>query len=401
MRSIGTTIAIMAAGLLLFSQSAFASDVEAELRQMQERIAQLEGQLDSETVSLQEQESGSGLGALIENTDITGHAAASYNYNFEGFENNAGDGFERGTPGAPNPGTNNNRPTSHSASNSFQIDQAWISIDNPADENGRAGAHLDLTAGAVHGGGDGIAVYEATISYLAPIGNGVMVHGGIMPTLIGAESDRTNANFNVTRGIVWDLQPTRNTGARLSTNVTDEISVTFGVLNDQASRVLLGDTDNEKAIAGQVAYAAEDCGASFNFSWGDNRGGDVNRFIGDVVLTYDGMEDVSMWFNYTVRSDDDGGAEGETHGIAAAARLALADDMGVALRGEAAIVDLDAGETETYSLTVTGDKSLTDHLTAKAEVRLDFHADDGLPDDKGAAGEDVAALVLAQLVYEF
>ncbi len=390
MRSIGTTIAIMAAGLLLFSQSAFASDVEAELRQMQERIAQLEGQLDSETVSLQEQESGSGLGALIENTDITGHAAASYNYNFEGFENNAAGG-----------GTANNVNSSHGTSNAFQIDQAWIAIDNPADENGRAGAHLDLTAGAVHGGGGGFAVYEATISYLAPIGNGIMVHGGLMPTLIGAESDRTNANFNVTRGIVWDLQPTLNTGARLSTSLTDEISVTLGVLNDQATRDVLVDTDNEKAIAGQVAYAAEDCGASFNFSWGDNRGGDVNRFIGDVVLTYDGMEDVSMWFNYTVVADDDGGAEGETHGIAAAARLALADDMGVALRGEAAIVDLDAGETETYSLTVTGDKSLTDHLTAKAEVRLDFHADDGLPDDKGAAGEDVAALVLAQLVYEF
>ncbi|MDP6977103.1 MAG: outer membrane beta-barrel protein [Myxococcota bacterium] len=376
----------MAAGLLLFSQSAFASDVEAELRQMQDRIAQLEGQLESGTAPLQERESGSGLGALIENTDINGWAAASYNYNFEGFENSAG--------------TANNRPTSHGTSNSFQIDQAWISIDNPADENGRAGAHLDLTAGAAHGGGAGIALYEASISYLAPIGDGIMVEGGIMPTLIGAEVDRTNANFNVTRGIVWDLQPTLNTGARLSTNLTDEVSVTLGVLNDQATRDLLGDTDNEKAIAGQVAWAGEDCGASFNFSWGDNRG-DVNRFIGDVVLTYDGMEDVSMWFDYTVVSDDDGVAEGETHGIAAAARLALADDMGVAVRGEAVIVDNDALETETYSLTVTGDKSLTDHLTAKAEVRLDFDADDGLPDDKGAAGEDVAALILAQLIYEF
>jgi len=43
---------------------------------------------------------------------------------------------------------------------------------------------------------------------------------------------------------------------------------------------------------------------------------------------------------------------------------------------------------------------LTDHLTAKAEVRLDF--DDGnLPDDEGVLDEDVAALILAQLVYEF
>ncbi len=393
MRSIGRTIAITAAGFLLFSGSAFASDVEAELRQMQERIAQLESQIESETASLQsERESGSGLGALIENTDINGHAAASYNYNFEGFENSAG--------------LANNVNSSHGTSNSFQIDQAWISIDNPADENGRAGAHMDLTAGAVHGGGAGIALYEVSISYLAPIGDGVMVQGGLMPTLIGAEVDKTTENFNVTRGIVWDLQPTLNTGARLSTNLTDEISVTLGVLNDQLTGDLLNDTDNEKAITWQLAWGAEDMSAAFSGSWGDvgangGVGQDVDRFIGDVLLTYDGMEDVSMWFNYTIVQDDDGAAEGEVHGIAVAARMALADDMGVAVRGEAVITDLDAGETETYSATVTADKSLTDHLTAKAELRLDFHADDGFPDDKGAAGEDIAALILAQLLYEF
>ncbi len=82
MRSIGRTIAITAAGLLLFSQFAQASEVEAELRQMQERIAQLEGQLGNETDSLLEEESGSYLSSLIENTDLGGFVAASYNYNF-------------------------------------------------------------------------------------------------------------------------------------------------------------------------------------------------------------------------------------------------------------------------------------------------------------------------------
>ena len=91
MRSISTTVAITAAGLLLFSQFAQASDVEAELRQMQERIANLEGQLGDETDSLlpTKEEVGSSLSSILENTDIGGWAGASYNYNFEGHHNDA------------------------------------------------------------------------------------------------------------------------------------------------------------------------------------------------------------------------------------------------------------------------------------------------------------------------
>ena len=89
MRSICTTIAITAAGLLLFSQFAQASDVEAELRQMQERIADLESQLGNDGNSLQptEDAAGSALSSMLENTDIGGWAATSYNYNFEGQHN--------------------------------------------------------------------------------------------------------------------------------------------------------------------------------------------------------------------------------------------------------------------------------------------------------------------------
>ena len=51
MRSIGKIFAITAAGMMLVSGSAFASDVEAELQQMQDRIAELENQLDSVAAS--------------------------------------------------------------------------------------------------------------------------------------------------------------------------------------------------------------------------------------------------------------------------------------------------------------------------------------------------------------
>ena len=360
---------------------------------MQERIADLESQLGNETDSFlpAQEEAGSFISAMLEETEIGGFVAASYNYNFENFSNDdlsdvAGDGNKDREPANFNP--------SHASSNAFQIDQAWISIHNEATEDSRAGVHLDYEWGNVNGAGGGGALYSASISYLAPIGDGIMLDGGLMPTLIGAEVNQTNANLNVTRGQVWELQPVTNVGLVAGMQLTDDISVSLGVLNDQNSAPVVDD-NNEKAITGQLGWSSEDTTASFQFVWGQE-GMDVDTGIWDFLLTHSGIEDVQLWVNYTlVTFDPDGGSSGETHGIAAAARMAMSEKCGIAIRGEAVIVDTGT-ETETYSATVTTDYALTSHLTAKGEVRFDIAPDDILP-----GGEDFAALVLAQLVYEF
>jgi len=392
------TFAIAAAGLMLFSGFAQASDVEAELRQMQERIADLESQLGSETDSFlpTREEAGSAVSAMLENTDIGGFAAGSYNYNFEGFHNLS---------------TANNVASTHVTSNTFQVDQVWVSIANAATEDSRAGFNVEYEWGAVNGAGSGGQLYTASVSYLAPVLGGVNLDLGLVPTMIGSEVNQTNGNFNVTRGIVWGIQPVTNLGAVASMQATDSISISFGVLNDirRTTGSALFDTDNQKAITGQVAWAADDASASFSFNWGDSNAdwlgagptGRNETGTYDFILNYGGMEDVSMYANYTLVSVDDGLLEGETHGIAVAARMALNESSGIAVRGEALILDLDAGDTEFYSLTLTGDNALTDSLTAKVEVRLDFSSDDVLPDSRGLPSEDVAAMVLAQLVYEF
>ena len=402
MRSIFTTFAITAAGLLLFSGFAQASDVEAELRQMQERITDLESQLGSETDSFlpTREEAGSAVSAMLENTDIGGFAAGSYNYNFEGFHNSAVGG------------TANNVASTHLTSNTFQVDQVWVSLANAATEDSRGGFNVDYEWGAVNGAGAGGELYAASVSYLAPVLGGVNLDLGLVPTMIGSEVNQTNANLNVTRGIVWGIQPVTNLGAVASMQATDSISISFGVLNDirRTTGGDLFDDDNQKAITGQVAWAGDDASASFSFNWGDSNadwsglpGAGARSETGtyDFILNYGGMEDVSMWANYTLVSVDDGALEGDTHGIAAAARMALNESSGIAVRGEALIYDLDAGETEQYSLTFTGDNALTDNLTAKVELRFDFSSDDVLPNSNGTPAEDVATMVLAQLVYEF
>ena len=388
MRSICTTIAISAAGLLLFSQFAQASDVEAELRQMQERIADLEDQLGDETGSYlaSEEESGSAVSSMLEDTDIGGWVAASYNYNFEGQHNGV-----TGVANAP--------VSSHTESNTFQLDQAWISIDNAATEDSRGGVHLDYEWGNVNSGGLGGALYSGYVSYLAPLHNGINLDLGLMPTLIGAEVAQTNANFNVTRGFVWGIQPVTNVGAVTSGALTDNISVAIGVLNDPFAAPAV-DNNNEKAVTAQVAYAADGWSASAQMVWGESSPG-VDTGVYDFLVSGDVSEDLAAWVNYTLLANDDGPADGEVHGIAAAARMALSEEMGVALRGEALIIDVDLGETELYSITVTTDYALTDHLTAKGELRVNLSADDVYTGSRSVASEDASAMILAQLIYQF
>ncbi|MBW2390881.1 MAG: outer membrane beta-barrel protein [Deltaproteobacteria bacterium] len=383
MRSICTTIVITAAGLLLFSQFAQASDVEAELRQMQERIADLENQLGNETDSSQlaEEESGSALSSMLENTDIGGWIAPSYNYNFEGHHNGA-------TAAA-------NTASSHPSTNTFQLDQAWISIDNAATEDSRGGAHLDYEWGVVNGAGKGGSLYSAYISYLAPIHEGINLDVGLIPTMVGAEVNQTNANFNVTRGLVWGIQPVTNVGAVVSGEISDGFSAALGVLNDPYSTAAI-DSDNEKAVTAQLAYAADNWSAGGTVVWGDI--GDTGTGIYDFLLSSDVSDDVSAWLNYTIVDIED---VATVHGIAAAARMALSEEMGVALRGEALFVDVDGGGNfEVWSITTTGDYALTEHLTTKLELRIDIN-DDTLPDSRGVPDEDVAAMILAQFIYEF
>jgi len=206
---------------------------------------------------------------------------------------------------------------------------------------------------------------------------------------------------------VWDIQPVTNVGAVFSTDIMG-FGVAMGILNDTRDTGTF-DTDNEKALTAQVSYGQDDWSGAFSMVWGDMRGADIGTY--DFLFSCDAMDDVSMWLNYTFVDTDEnvaaGGGQpalekGMVHGIAIAARMAIGDQMGVALRGEVTISDPDGGDTNNrWSVTATGDYAVTDHLTAKTEIRIDIDKNN-LPDGKGAAtGEDVAATIYVQLAYMF
>ena len=102
MRSSMKILVAAAATLLVAPQFAMADDIEDQLRQMDERMGQLESQLQATqdelqastaTVAVQqeliekaglERQAQSGLSAFLSQTQFDGFVAASYTYNFTG-----------------------------------------------------------------------------------------------------------------------------------------------------------------------------------------------------------------------------------------------------------------------------------------------------------------------------
>ena len=141
MRSICTSVVIAAASMLLVVPFATAADLEAEIADMKQRMEAMEDQLQAqndelteaqatvkeqtaliENSGLEEREDVSALSKFIEGVDMSAWVAASYNYNFAG----------SGQGGDP---INENFGYAWT-SNTFQLDQAWISIDKaPTEES--------------------------------------------------------------------------------------------------------------------------------------------------------------------------------------------------------------------------------------------------------------------------
>ena len=147
MRSICTSVVIAAASMLLVVPFATAADLEAEIADMKQRMEAMEDQLQAqndelteaqatvkeqtaliENSGLEEREDVSALSKFIEGVDMSAWVAASYNYNFAG----SGGAY---APANLNYGYN-------WSSNTFQLDQAWISIDKAPTEESLSLIHI-------------------------------------------------------------------------------------------------------------------------------------------------------------------------------------------------------------------------------------------------------------------
>ena len=176
------------------------SDLDARLAGIQQQIETVEDDLEAaiarlgqqqeslEQAGLEPRQAGSGLSALLSETQFSGHLAASYGYNFNGIEPSASIAGG-GRNGAGNLGLT---APFHAQGNNFQLDQLWLELLKPATAESRGGWAFTLvwgeSADVINGNGsfDDDAgdfefalqtpyIHRAYVEYLADVGSGVNV----------------------------------------------------------------------------------------------------------------------------------------------------------------------------------------------------------------------------------
>jgi len=399
------TAAWVAASLLLVPQFVAAADLGSEIQDMKQRLEAMETQLQAQsaeltdaramvaaqqsqidhvaTVKVDEREAVSALSSFLESTDISGFVAAGWNY------------------------TDPNTDLDNDETNGFNLDQAWITINKAATAESRAGFNLEFQMGELareshttnpfgsNSGNLRPGIYAASVSYLAPLGNGLMVDAGILATALGAEVEAQNGNWQITRGAVFGLQPITNTGVTLTYGLTDNISVMMGALNDPLTSDR-NDTSDTTGLTSQVSYSQGNFGLNVGYNYGGGGfGGDYRAGLLDVVATLDVNDNLSAWVNYDYATQEatNGASSSSQNGIAFAARLAVMENTGISGRFEY-VSGEDAGGTEdmnTKTYTVTVDRAITAGLTGKFEYRYN---------DLGNHGAS-NSVIATQLLYQF
>jgi len=411
--------------LVVFAVGANAepADVDARFAEMQARIEQLEAKLAAQGQELAAAKAApaatpdvaAGEPSFFDTINVSGFVAASYFYNF-----NDPDGDSLG-------GSNATVDLLHPDSNSFSLDQLWFTVSRDVSESQRAGFKADFAYGKTAsilsgnnndgGAGNDFDLYQGYITYLAPIGDGVTIQAGKFATLIGAEVAQANANWNITRGNVYNfLQPINHTGLLASTPV-GPVTATLGVVEEtRAFPALNVDRNNNKAILFGLAGGGEVFSGSFAGTYGDapssfSSDSDDNEVILDFIGRWTPNESLASYVNFDWISTDFGSDNVDGFGVAAAARYALTDSTGVAGRVEYLSLEEDDfnADLQIWGITGTVDHALTTGLTLRGEIRYDkaseaefltggsddiYFGDDGFDyDDQVTAG--------VELIYGF
>jgi hypothetical protein len=420
------------------------SDLEQQLKATNDALAESNARVDQQQKMLSKFEPPKQSGPMLALSDFLtettfgGWVGASYFYNTNNPDNGAGHGANLGESrdGLAN--------AYHGNSNSFQVDEAWFEISNEATPESRGGFQIDVLMGMTadvlcddDSNGSTPCLYNANISYLAPITeSGMEITAGRFATVIGAERPGAPYNFNITRGLVWNLQPVSHMGVKVATKYDSGIDWMLGVSNTSGYEgggiAQQTDFDDEKVFLWRVGYQMSDTMAiAVSGLWGgdcaltactdvanDGRSKDKQGVV-DMVLDWNPSDRLSTWLNVDWIWTDSENRAGDARAlaIAVAGRYAVTDATGFALRGEYVRswddyleVTASAGPTEDqnlWSITGTIDHKLTDHLTVKAEVVYQEGSADDSPDDQffidnnDADLDERQVLVGAQMVYQF
>jgi hypothetical protein len=388
-----------------------------------------------------DREASSGLSKFLSETEFSGVMAASYTYNFKGLNSSAVGRNGNSTTGGENGSLFGIVAPYHQNSNNFQVDQLAFRMKKPATPESRAAWGASIAYGSSADGlngrtgssasGDSPELVEAYAGYLWDVGSGVQSTLGRYFFPGGGESFWADQNFNVTRGLLWTLQPVNLTGGNLSGTLGEAFSWQIGGSNGYGNTQ--ANTDSHPTFVGRVGYRADTLGFGVTGVYGGNiddllsglgtfglivpveagigalqynsgleRNGDRVGLL-DAVLTWDPSDKLSTWVNFdwwTLTKTGQGvaGTGGEFQikdlsiwGIAGAGRYEITESTGFALRYEylsfnnfgpgGAPFNIEKNDANLMSVTATLDHHLTDSLVLSAEGRWDRARVGGSSDD--------------------
>jgi hypothetical protein len=292
---------------------------------------------------------------------------------------------------------NANRPADHASflpgtgttavrANEFSVNAAALDVSL---EPKPVGFHLTVALGTgldvVHAAepqGTGIgaeawrAVYQASASYVVPVGSGLLVEAGIYPSHIGYETFFSKDNWNYTRGWMGEYSPYYQTGVKVSYSFDAHWSARIDVLNGWQ---LIGDNNRAKAVGTQVAWTSERATVAFNTFAGPELPGDDShwRLFGDLTAQYKLTGALALGATVDVGWQDRAQRPALWHAASLYARQEISGRVAVALRAEY-YDDRDGFMSGTPQTLLGGTATLeirpADHLILKLEGRYD-HSD--------------------------
>ena len=395
-RGVGTIVGavalvLSASGLLsapvVWADEPSTAALEAEIDALKNRLARLESQMASRPAAVAPAPSGDvlSLPGGLQGIELSGFIDTAYSYNFNEPEDLVNDGriFDV-------------------VANSFVVHNAQLNISKGVDEYSPVGFGLVLMFGddaeVVHpvglfAGTDSIDIQQAYVEYLADVGEGLDLTFGKQATLIGAEVIESKDNWNYSRSYLFGLAiPFTHTGIRASYPLGETLSFTGGINNGWS---VANETNIGKGIEGQFAWEDGPFFVSLTGMYSpevSGAGGLINdgadRWIADLVATYQVTDDLALMFNYDYGHDEDAGSTDTNagwQGFATYAKYNVSDTWSLAGRYEffrdnngtkLPTLSLPAtntvGDVSFQELTLTSEHQINPNLIARLEYRHDI-----------------------------
>ena len=286
---VAAALALMASPLLAQEST---DNLKKELEQLRKEVDSLKavnstkeipamGKIDMDAMAADE----SPIMTMFKGTKLSGHVDAAYGFSFNQLHANGG--FSAlGTTG------NNPIRVFDNQDHSFTLHAAQLNLERLASKDMIVGYHIELWTGhdmtVVDVGS--VALQEAWIQILAPLGNGLDIRVGKMASLIGYEVLENTNNLNYSRGVVWgQIEPITATGVRATYSFTEQVSATVGFNNgrNNASSFNNVDGDHGKMFEAQLMVKPiKDLWVALNFNVGNETdGGTIPGSVGNPLFS--------------------------------------------------------------------------------------------------------------------